>query len=80
MEYSTYKMLVLVLILGIRPGMTNSNPLAGLSSVVLTMKYTMRAALNKLDKLLLVFLIVITIEDQFKLPNKKLFLPTSSRF
>jgi len=39
--------------------MSNSNPLAGRTLVVLTMKFTTRAAFNELEKLLGVFLIVI---------------------
>ena len=53
--------------------MSTSNPLAGRTSVVLTVKYTMRAAFKKLDKLLLVFLIVRTIKDQFKLSKNFLY-------
>jgi len=49
--------------------MSNSNPLAGCTLVVLTMKFTTRAAFNELEKLLGVFLIVRTINDPFKLPN-----------
>jgi hypothetical protein len=49
--------------------MSNSDPLAGCTLVVLTMKYTTRAAFNELDKFLGVFLIVRPMKDQFRLPN-----------
>ncbi len=60
-------------------GMSNSNPPAGRTLVVLTMKYTKQAAFIELDKFLGVFLIVRTIKDQFRLPNIP-FIPTFSRF
>jgi len=53
--------------------MSNSNPLAGRTLVVLTMKFTTRDAFNDLEKLLGVFLIVRTINDRFKLPNIPLY-------
>ncbi len=65
----------------VNAGMSNSNQLADRTFVVLTMKYTTQAALNELLELLGVFLIVITIKDQFKMPNIVIFYtPTSSRF
>jgi hypothetical protein len=48
-------------------GMSNSNQLAVL--VVLTMKYTTRTASNEQLELLGVFLLLITIKNQFKMPN-----------
>jgi len=59
--------------------MSNSNPLAGHTLIVLTVKFTTLAEFNELEKLLGVFLIVRTIKGQFKLPNTP-FIPTSSRF
>jgi hypothetical protein len=52
-----------------RTDMSKSNPLAGSTLVVLTMKFTTRATFNELEKLLGVFLIVRTINDRFKLPK-----------
>jgi len=53
--------------------MSNSNPLAGRTLLVLTMKFTTRAAFKELEKLFGVFLIVRTIKDWHKLPNIPLY-------